>query len=257
MVRDSSETGGAASVRGSVTRALAILTGFGGTSDDLRLSDIARTAGLSPSTTHRLLTALVDEGFLVQDPASERYRLGPTVLVLGQRAAEQAGFERARPVLAALAERTGESVSLAVPAGRQVVVVMLIPSKHPLRFDHGVGSAIAIHASAMGKALLAFGSDDAVAEVFASGSPERFTERTIVSAKRLGSDLAAIRQRGWAVNDEERYDGVTGVAAPVLGAEGLARAAIGVQGPTARLLAIGVDALGALVRAAADELAGA
>lgn len=68
--------------------------------------------------------------------------------------------------------------------------------------------------------------------------------------------MAAIRRRGWAVNDEERYDGVTGIAAPVLDADGTATAAIGVQGPTARVLAIGADALGALVRAAADELGG-
>lgn len=59
-----------------MTRALSILSGFAGTSDDLRLSDIARREGLSPSTTHRLLTTLVDGGFLVQDPLSERYRLG-------------------------------------------------------------------------------------------------------------------------------------------------------------------------------------
>lgn len=228
-----------------------MLAGFADAPGDLRLTDIARSAGLSPSTTHRLLSALCDEGFLAQDPATERYRLGPAVLVLGQRAAEQAGFDRARPVLAALAEETGESASLSVRSGRQVLVVMLVPSRQPLRFDHGVGSTIAIHASAMGKVMLAFDPSGTTPD----GPFERFTARTITSAKKLAAELAEIRRRGWAVNDAERYDGVTGVAAPVLGANGIVTAAIGVQGPTARIEALGIARLGETVRAAADALA--
>lgn len=238
--------------RGSVTRALAILAGFADASGDLRLTDIARSAGLSPSTTHRLLSALCDEGFLTQDASTQRYRLGTSVLVLGQRAAEQAGFERARPVLSALAEETGESASLSVRSGRLVLVVMLVPSRHPLRFDHGVGSTIAIHASAMGKVMLAFDLEGTIPE----GPFERFTPRTTTSAKQLAAELTEIRRRGWAVNDAERYDGVTGVAAPVLGSDGVATAAIGVQGPTARIEAFGIALLGGTVRAAADSLAG-
>lgn len=255
MVREVVEDGGGSdrsgASRGSVTRALAILAGFANASGDLRLTDIARSAGLSPSTTHRLLSALCDEGFLTQDPSTERYRLGPSVLVLGQRAAEQAGFERARPVLSALAEETGESASLSVRSGRQVLVVMLVPSRHPLRFDHGVGSTIAIHASAMGKAMLAFDAEGTVPD----GPFERFTPRTITTTKQLASELTEIRRRGWAVNDAERYDGVSGVAAPVLGPAGVATAAIGVQGPTARIEALGIDRLADTVRAATDALA--
>jgi IclR family acetate operon transcriptional repressor len=256
MVREAGEQAGehegSGAGRGSVTRALAILAGFADASGDLRLTDIARSAGLSPSTTHRLLSALCDEGFLAQDASSERYRLGPSILVLGQRAAEQAGFDRARPVLSSLAEETGESASLSVRSGRQVLVVMLVPSRHPLRFDHGVGSTIAIHASAMGKVMLAFGADGTVPD----GPFERFTARTITSAKKLAAELSEVRRRGWAVNDAERYDGVTGVAAAVLATDGTATAAIGVQGPTARIEALGIARLGETVRAAAGALTG-
>lgn len=241
--------GGAAAVR----RAAALLQVFTAERPELRLTDLARSADLSPSTTHRLLTALVDEGFVTQDPATERYRLGPTMLVLGQRAAASQGFTGAQQVLDDLTASSGESASLAVRSGAEVVVALVCSSPQRLRFDHGVGSRIPLHASAMGKVLLA-ATPDLRRAVEALGPLERFTPATITDPFLLVQELERVRQQGWAANRGERYLGVVGVAAPVPAAAGRSGgAAVGVQGPEARLEPD--DALVRLVQAAGRRLA--
>jgi len=223
---------------------------------ELRLSAIARDTGLSVSTTHRLLAALCDEGFLVQDPDTERYLLGPVLVLLGQRGARAGGLDEAHAVLSDLTGQTGESATLAVRSGNDAIVVALSPSPQRLRFDHGIGSRIALHASAMGKVLVACTAADLATEVRALGPLERFTGHTITSKAALTVELRAVRERGWAHNIEERYDGVVGAAAPVMGDDGDAVAAVGVQGPSARLDVGDSSDLVAAVRDAARRLDG-
>ncbi len=133
--------------------------------NSLSLTEISRHVGLSASTTHRLLRALTQAGYVDQDHSTERYGLGIGVAVLGQRAIERAGYQLARPVLAALSERTGESASLGVRRGTEVVVLDRVVGPAPLRFDHPAGAELAVHASAMGKVLLAFSGTSIADEV--------------------------------------------------------------------------------------------
>ena len=252
----SNESDGATPGTVAVQRALMVLKCFQDGEPELRLSAIARATSLSVSTTHRLLAALCDEGFLVQDPDTERYLLGPVLVLLGQRGARAGGLDEAHAVLSELTRHTGESTTLAVRSGNDAVVVALSPSPQRLRFDHGIGSRIALHASAMGKVLLACTGADLAAEVRTLGPMERFTRHTITSKTALTAELRAVRLRGWAHNLEERYDGVVGVAAPVLDDDSNAVAAIGVQGPSARVDAAESSELVAAVRDAARRLDG-
>jgi IclR family acetate operon transcriptional repressor len=104
-----------------------------------------------------------------------------------------------------------------------------------LRFDHQLSAELAVHASAMGKAILAHSGDTAESAIRAFGTLSAFTASTITTAEELEMELARVRANGFAVNRGERYDGVTGVAAPILDHHGAAYAAIGVQGPSVRL----------------------
>lgn len=247
--RDDEQRSGAQTVE----RALALLHCFETERGELRISDLARRCGLSVSTTHRLARTLCAGGLLMQNPMTERYGLGPALVVLGRRAEEDLGYERALPALRVLSEVTGESVNLGIRAGADVLVVLDVVSNSPLRFEQPVGTRVPVHTSAMGKCLLAF-SDDPEAEVDALPDLPRFTERTITDRPRLLAALAEVRERGWAVNDGERVEGVRTVAVPVLRTDGTAAGAIAVQGPAARLLDDRMPAVVEQLRAAGSAL---
>lgn len=239
----------------AVERAIAIIELFRGEQSALGITEIAKAVGLNISTAHRLMRALVAAGFMEQDPVTERYRLGIEIAVLGQRALEQAGYHLAKPVMVQLAEATGESVSLGVRRNSEVVVIERAASSQPLRFDHPAGAEIQLHASGMGKVLLAFSGLTPEAAVAQLGALPRFTDHTIDDPAQLVAALHDIRSNGFAVNHEERYQGVNGVAAPVLGGGGVARAAVGVQGPSLRMTPERLQEIAPMVRRAADEIA--
>jgi IclR family transcriptional regulator, acetate operon repressor len=213
---------------------LAVLRGFEEGPADLRLAEIAHRSELDPERAAQALATLCHEGFL--EPATDgSYRLSRVLVVLGRRTEEATGLDRAEVLLEQLTARTGESSSLAVRSGTHAVVLLLAASPQRLRVEHGVGSRLPLHASAMGKALLAFGDQEPEAAARELGELARFTSRTLTTAAELVTELGEARRRGWAVNREERYDGVVGVAAPVIVPGQGVVAAIGVQGPAARL----------------------
>jgi IclR family acetate operon transcriptional repressor len=209
---------------------LGLLEGGG----DLGLTALAGAAGLTVSTTHRLLHALVAAGFVGQDRDTERYHLGPRLIALGRGAESRLGLTRWHAELQRLAAESGESASLGIRLGNEVLIADHVPSSQPLRFAAGIGGRVPIHASAMGKALLAR-APDLTAEVASLGALERFTDRTFVDHGALAAELDATRRRGWALNDGERNPGVRAVAVTIpTTATGLA-AAVAVQGPEVRL----------------------
>ena len=198
----------------------------------MRLSDIAHETGFSITTTHRILGALCADGFLVQNHATERYEIGPELVRLGVRAAHDADAKHTREVLDDLAATTGESAAVSIRIGDDAIVAECTPSNQRLRFDHELGSRVALHASAMGKVILAFGSENGAKSL---GALEKFTANTFTDVAVLERDLETTRARGWSFNNGERYEGVVGYAAPVFDAAGRFVAAVGIQGPDVRV----------------------
>lgn len=247
----------------SVARAAAILrtlaephTDGSQPADGLPLVLVARTTGLSPSTTHRLLRALISEHLVEQDASTERYRLGPLAGVLGQGYLSSAGLERAVPILRSLCRQTDESVSLATLHGTTALVVLQEHSPQPLRVDHLAGKELFLHASAMGKALLAFSPIQPKELVAQLGELVRFTDQTITSHAAMVRELDAVRQTGYATNEGERYDGANGVAVPVLGPGASSTSfALGIQGPATRLTTERMADLADICRRAAVDIA--
>ena len=233
--RDSrQEHGSTRSGAQAIERAVGVLWAAAESTDGLGVTEIAQEAGLRVSTAHRIVRALVAADLMEQDRRTERYRLGGALHLLGMRAAEQLGYQDARGVLDELAHETGESASLGIRRDRSVQVVLVSSSDQRLRYDHELGGAIPVHASAMGKVLLAYADGDPRSAVGSLGRLERFTPRTVTTKRDLSAQLAAARQQGYAINDEERYVGVVGIAAPVTDWSGRVVAAVGVQGPRAR-----------------------
>lgn len=235
----------------SVTRSIRLLQ-YLEAHDDGGVTEMALHLGVSASTAHRLARTLLDAGLVAQDPRTERYLLGPALIPLGRAAEARSGFGLLRPDLEELAVATGESVNLGVRQGSSVLVVLRVASPQPLRFEQEPGSLLPMHASAMGKALLAF-TPPAVRP-----KPRRlasFTPSTITDPEAFDADLATVRARGWAFNDEERNPGVRALAVPILDDHGDAVAAVAVQGPTLRITDDRLDDLAAIVVASASSMA--
>ena len=231
MEKASSGGGDGRSGTQAVDRALRVLGVLESAREDLGVTALATASGLTVSTTHRLLKALASAGLVAQDRDTERYHLGVGLIALGRRAEARLGLHRWHDALERLASETGESASIGTRVGNEVLVADHIPSAKALRFDAGIGARVPIHASAMGKMLLAM-ADDLAVEVAALGPLQRFTERTLTDPAALLNELHVIRNRGWSLNDGERDSGVRAVAVAIPGASA---AAMAVQGPEVRL----------------------
>jgi IclR family transcriptional regulator, acetate operon repressor len=254
-VEDRADTQGGGPVVGAqtISRAFAVLRLFREHMGDLGVGTISRELGLNLSTTHRIVRALVAEGYLAQNEDNERYYLGTGALLLGQAAHRTFSLDVLQPVLQRLASSSGESVNLGVLSGTTAVVVERIESAKPLRFTQPPGTRVPLHASSMGKSLLAFNAE-AERRTLKGPRLQRITPNTIVSPKALRAELATIRERGWSIDDEESTLGVRCVAAPICDSAGVATAAIAVQAPAVRLPDKRFDELGLEVTQAAKEV---
>jgi IclR family acetate operon transcriptional repressor len=238
----------------TIARAFSVLRLFRDQRRDLGVGAVAKELGLNLSTTHRIVRALVSEGYLAQNVENERYYLGTSALLLGQAAHANFGLDVVHPVLQQLAADTGESVNLGILAGDAATVVERIESAQPLRFTQPPGTRVPLHASSMGKALLAFNADVEQRTLSGTSTLKRITVKTHPTVESLRAELELTRARGWSTDDEESTIGVRCVGAPILDGEGVARAAIAVQAPAVRVPDERFDELGPRVAAAAKEI---
>ncbi|MFY7069321.1 IclR family transcriptional regulator [Nocardiopsis changdeensis] len=205
----------------AVVRALRVLHCFRDHGPELGATDIARLLDLRTSTAHRLARTLVSEGFLEQDAATSRYRLGAAVAELGRALYRHRGLYRIEPLMESLAEATGTSPGLAVRSGSRAVVI----AGEAVDPESGLSVYIPLHASAMGKVLMAWDTsvDPSRLEL------ERLTANTITDPDRLRAVLEEVRARGYAVNDREITDRKRTVAVPLTDAAGRVRMALALR----------------------------
>jgi IclR family acetate operon transcriptional repressor len=224
-------------------------------SDGLTLTDLAQRAGLAPSTAHRILASLEAHRFVFHDDERGLWLIGVGAFEVGTaflRNRRLAGIGRI--VMHELMERTGETVNLGIEDGGEVVFISQVESHGALRAFFRAGSRAAIHASGVGKALLAEMSEARVREILYKRGPAKFTDSTLVAPADLFQELAVINRRGWAVDDEERNLGMRCVAAAIFNEYGEAIAGVSVSGPTVRITPERALELGPQVKRAADEV---
>jgi DNA-binding IclR family transcriptional regulator len=235
--------------RGAVSaagRIASVLDAFRDDRDALTLSELARRAALPKTTTHRLTGELVRCGLL--ERAGGELRLGLKLFELGQLVPQQRSLrDAARPVMADLREATRHSVNLGILEGADVVYVDILAGPDSPRLPTRVGGRWPAHATAIGKAILAF-SDAGTVQVVLDAGLGRISERTITSAELLRAELDRIRESGLGYDFEESRPGLVCVASPVHGAGGAVAGALSVSGWSARLKP---DRAGPAVRTAA------
>lgn len=202
--------------------------------DGMGLSDIASSSGLGKSTAHMLISTLVEHGF-ADRLGGGTYRLGFGAFEVGLAVPDNARFGTLTEPMRELADQSGESVSLAVLRGLDAVIVQRFESKQILRAEIRVGTRMPLHSCASGKYLLAHMTDEEVDHLFPDKDLPAMTPASILSKRKLQSEFPQILATGFAINDEEYTEGVSGIAT---GVHDISRknlvASVSIAGPISR-----------------------
>ncbi len=221
----------------------------------LTLSEIAEKSAQSPATIYRILATCSARRLVEIDPITQEWHIGPESFRIGSAFLKRSGIvERARPAMRALMLETGETANLGVESNGQVLFLSQVETDENIRAFFPPGAQSPMHASGIGKALLAYADDKTIETYLKSGRFETFTENTINRREDLQVELARIRSQGYAFDNEEKSKGMRCVAAPILNAYGEGVAGISVSGPTARLTLERIDVICGDVMAQAKSL---
>jgi IclR family acetate operon transcriptional repressor len=240
----------------SVDRALDILEVLTRSGGALALSEISARTGLNASTCHHLLATLMARGYIGQNGRNREYMIGNKVFDLADARARQFSLvEVAMPRLRALNEETREAVHLAVIQARELITVAKLDSLHAVKVDSGfVGKSNAAHATASGKAILAWLPEAELTAIATAKGLERFTENTVTDIEALRAELALVRRHGFAQDREEFQPGVICIGAAIRNHTGGVIASVSCSTPTMRASDEGLAKVTELVKATAAAL---
>jgi len=242
----------------SVERALVLLELLGEDAEGYRLTDLAARSGLSLSTVHRLLTTLQKRHFVQFDQTDGLWHVGRQAFQVGATFAQQRNFVApSLPYLRQLRDQTRETANLGVAIDGRMIFLAQVESREIMRAITRVGGSTPMVNSGMGKALLATYSPVDVSAIVSSYGMHRLTPKSLTRSGDLRVELDRVRERGFAVDDEEFQAGLRCIAAPVFGQQGEALCAISVSGLVQRLTDDRVSAIGQLVAETARALTAA
>jgi DNA-binding IclR family transcriptional regulator len=217
-------------------RALAILDTLSVEGPDLSLAEISDKLGLHKSTAHRLMMVLDRHKLIERNSVNGRYRLGLKLFELGTRAVSQLDLrERARPFLEKLVLEASETVHLCILDDSEVVYLDKVEPARSVRMATSVGRRNPAHCTAVGKAIMAYLSEAQVEEIVRKQGLRAMTANTITSFAELKKELNAVRERGYAIDNEEIEEGVRCVGCVVRNFSGEPLAAISISAPSFRL----------------------
>lgn len=206
----------------SLARGLSILESYDAANAIMGISELARKTSLPKSTVHRLIQTLCALRYVIPDGASNRYMLGPKVLDLGFTALSSMELrDVAAPYLRKLSKQSGETVNLAILDGWQLVYVERLKTQRIVNINLHIGSRLELYNTAMGRVLAAFQSEDWLSQYleYLKYIPEA-RRYFLDSGKILHGILADVKDKGYAINNEELAPGLRSVAAPVINRQG-------------------------------------
>lgn len=220
------------------------------------LSGLAQSLGESPATVYRVLVTMQAHGIVELEDSGQVWHVGPGAFLIGSTFLRRTSLiERARPILRGLMEATGETANLGIESEGAVLFVSQVETHAALRAFFPPGTRSPLHASGIGKALLAW--DPARLErLLAAGLPG-YTPQTLTDPAALRAELATIRERGHAIDNEERTEGMRCVAAPIRNTFGETVAGLSVSGPVSRVTQDRLPAIAAAVTGAAEAVSAA
>lgn len=230
---------------------LEILSASGG----LTLSELTEQSDQAVATVYRALVTLQAHGMVESEEPGQVWHIGSGAFRVGSAFLRRTKIaERARGAMDQLMRDTGETANLGMEAGGEVLFLAQVETYEAIRAFFPPGTKGPMHVSGIGKALLAWYPSEKVADILKRNGFQRFTSLSLSSPESLERDLARTRERGYAIDDQERADGMRCVAAPIFNAYGEPVAGLSVSGPAFRMALSDTARIGALVRTAADKV---
>jgi len=221
----------------SVGRTLDVFELLARSPKGLTQTEIAAALSIPKGSLHDLIQVLSARGYIVQSPEGKRYRLGVRLFEVGSAYSNQMDLvEAARAVIEAINSLTGESVDLCIRDGASMIPIYKKKATFALRYDSVLGERLPGHASAVGKAILAWLGPSELHELFPSPELPAFTEKTITSLGALEAHLRGVRESAVAFNLEEMFVGICAAASAIVDRDGSPRAGISITAPTMRFM---------------------
>ena len=234
--RSAAQLQGADAVDTRALRPLHLLDALAQQQSGSSLSALAAQLDVPKASVMRLLQALEGQAFVMREPGSTVFTLGPRALSLGLRSLQAASVaHRYRPLLSALVQRLGETCNLTTREGTQVLYIDRVETSEPLRMTLPPGSRVPLHCTASGKLFLSQMPPALCLALVESLHRERKTAHTLTEPAALMMEIDRIRKRGIGTDNEEFIKGMVAIAVPVRNAQGQCVAAVACHTPTARL----------------------
>jgi len=220
----------------AVERALQILECFDDEHPEMGVSEIAQAVDLHKATTHRIVTTLLNFGYLERALDGQRYRLGLRLTELGYKAIRRLDLRReALWYMNQLSQKWGETCDLSIFDQGDVFYIEMVPGSHALTITAAVGQRLPVHCTASGKLFLAYLPSQVLEDIL-SKPLKTYTKNTLSSAEDLRQQLNLVRQQGYAFDDEEFETGIRAVACPIFDRTGKIIAAISIPSPASRMM---------------------
>ena len=218
----------------TLERGLSVLRAFGRDRPQMTLSEVAEATELSPAAARRCLNTLVKLGYVAKH--RRQFLLRPEVMSFASAYLDSTSLgELVRPHLQAVRDETGDSSSLAVLSGHNIIYLVHVSTNRMVRLAAGVGTRFPAYATSMGRAILAFEADDVRADYLAGCNFVSFTEHTVKSKNELRKILDETRRSGYAAIKDELDYGLISISVPILDDAGRAMAAINCSTSTSRV----------------------
>jgi DNA-binding IclR family transcriptional regulator len=220
----------------AVDRALSILALLRSEGRELSIAEISKSTGWHKSSVQRLLATLHHHGFIARDEMTKRYSLGIALAEYGRVALNNIDIRKiAKPFLQELVDYSGETAVLAILNDTKMVMIDKREPPVQIRASPFIGLRFPATATSNGKVLLAWLSEDRASNIMQIEGFPAFTRNSIVKPSAYRADLAAVRQRGYAIDREEFQEGVSGVSSPIFDPKGRVVATISLVGPAFRM----------------------
>jgi DNA-binding IclR family transcriptional regulator len=220
----------------SVTNSLNLLEEFKEDKDELGVTELSKRLGLHKNNVFRLLATLESKGYIEQNRATENYRLGVKSLELGQTFIKQLGLVRqAKPFMREIVEKCNEMAYIGVIRQDSVVYLDVEEANQTVKVASRVGWRLPIHCTAIGKAQIAFASEEELAKLGILDNMQRFTPNTILDKGEFIKHLKQVAKQGYALDNEEYNLGVRCVGVPLRDYTGRVVGGISVSGPSFRI----------------------